>query len=241
MFTNLHPVHYIPIATTILSALFFWILINRWRERGGSHLLWWAIGIFTYGLGTGLESAITLLGNNPALNKAWYIAGAILGGYPLAQGSVYLHLKRSKANLLSLITVPMIVLISILVALSPTDSAKLLSYKPGGAAIAWQWLRGMTPIINTYAVVFLIGSAIWSSIYFARTGRYGRRSLGNALIALGALLPGIGGGMAKAGMVEALYIGEFCGLIFIIAGFFACVSQPIEKATTQTSSLQDAA
>ena len=31
---------------------------------------------------------VTLFGNSPALNKAWYIAGALLGGYPLAQGSV---------------------------------------------------------------------------------------------------------------------------------------------------------
>ena len=32
--------------------------------------------------------------------------------------------------------------------------------------------------------------------------------IGTALIALGGLLPGIGGGMAKAGMVEALYVAE---------------------------------
>lgn len=74
-----------PLGTTLLSAIFFTVLLNRYLERrSGSYLLWWALGIFAYGLGTALESSITLFGNSIALTKAWYIAGALLGGYPLA-------------------------------------------------------------------------------------------------------------------------------------------------------------
>ncbi len=70
-------VHYLPIATTVLSAVFCVVLMRRYRLRGKvTHLLWWSIGVFFYGVGTGLESAVTLLGNTPALNKAWYIRGA---------------------------------------------------------------------------------------------------------------------------------------------------------------------
>ena len=47
--------------------------------------------------------------------------------------------------------------------------------------------------------------------------------MGNGLIAFGAMLPAVGGGMAKAGVVEALYVGEFVGLLFIWAGYAACV------------------
>ncbi|MCV6005529.1 hypothetical protein OFO99_39430, partial [Escherichia coli] len=79
--------HYIPILTTLFSGFFFFSIFGRYRLKGSPHLLWWSIGVFTYGLGTALESLITLLGNSPELNKAWYVAGAILGGYPLAQGS----------------------------------------------------------------------------------------------------------------------------------------------------------
>ena len=46
-------------------------------------------GVFAFGLGTALESSITLFGNTVWLNKRWYIAGAILGAYPLAQGTVF--------------------------------------------------------------------------------------------------------------------------------------------------------
>lgn len=224
MFESLHAVHYIPIATTVLSALFLAVLLKRYADRrSGPHLLWWAAGIFTYGCGTALEATVTLHGNTELLNKLWYVFGAILGGYPLAQGSVYLHFSKKTANILSAITVPILILTSIFVFMSPTRMELLQSYRPGGAALEWQWVRYLTPFINLYAAIFLIGSAIMSAIYFF-TERYdGPRALGNALIAFGALLPGIGGSMAKAGMVEALYIGEFVGLIFIWAGYRSCI------------------
>ncbi len=101
------PVHYLPIATTALSAVFFAMLLRRYITRhSGPHLLWWAGGIFAYGLGTALEGSITVFGNTVTLTKAWYIAGALLGGYPLAQGTVYLLLPRRTANVLTAITVP---------------------------------------------------------------------------------------------------------------------------------------
>lgn len=53
-----------------------------------------------------------------------------------------------------------------------------------------------------------------------------RRAYGTALIAAGALLPGIGGGMAKAGVVEALYIGELFGLVLIWWGYELCTRAP---------------
>ena len=43
--------------------------------------------------------------------------------------------------------------------------------------------------------------------------------MGNTLIAVGALLPGIGGGSARAGYVEVLYVTELAGLAFICWGY----------------------
>ncbi|MGE3466009.1 MAG: hypothetical protein AB7J13_03670 [Pyrinomonadaceae bacterium] len=221
-FQTLQPVHYLPILTTVLSAYFLYHIGKRYLEKGGTHLFWWAAGVFTYGLGTLLESVITLYGNTPLLNKAWYVAGAFLGGYPLAQGSVYLHLKRRNADLLTCITLPFILVSAVIVFLSPVNVALLEAHRPGGASLGWQWIRLLTPIINIYAAIFLIGTAVWSAIRFTKivNGKY--RAIGNALIAIGAILPGIGGGMAKAGMVEALYIGEFLGIILIYLGYRVC-------------------
>jgi len=223
MFGSLQPVHYLPILTTLFSIYFLTDIGGRYFAKGGRHLMWWAIGVFTYGLGTFLESFITLFGNSPFRNKAWYVAGAILGGYPLAQGSVYLHLSRRTANILTAITLPFIVVSSICVFLSPVDERLLQSFRPSGASLQWQWVRLLTPFINTYSAIFLIGSAFYSAVRWSRIENGRNRAIGNALITIGALLPGIGGGMAKAGMVEALYVGEFIGIILIYAGYRICL------------------
>jgi hypothetical protein len=169
------------------------------------------------------EAWITLFGNTPFLNKAWYVAGAILGGYPLAQGSVYLHFSKRTANILTAISLPFIVISAILVFLSPLDETLLQSFRPSGTSLEWQWVRLLTPFINTYSAIFLIGSAFYSAIRYAKVENGKNRAIGNAFITVGALLPGIGGGMAKAGMVEALYIGEFIGIILIFIGYRICL------------------
>lgn len=245
MATQPDLVHYVPIATTILSAVFCGILLRRHRQKGtGAHLLWWAGGLACYGLGTATESLVTLLGNSPALNKAWYIAGALLGGYPLAQGSVYLLLNRRTAHLLTALTVPFIVIFSLLVAFSPVNTEALQLHRPSGSVLGWSWIRAFTPLINTYAVFFLIGGALLSAIRYAQKSGSGNRALGNALIAFGALLPGIGGGMTKFGYVEWLYVCEFVGLLFIWTGYACCVAAsaraPITSAAlTNTQSVPD--
>ena len=233
--------HYLPIATTLLSAVFFVRLWQRYQTRRGHlHLLWWAIGVFTYGLGTSLESWITLAGNSVLATKLWYVAGALLGGYPLAQGTVFLLLKRRTAWILTAITVPLIIVFSILVFLSPVNAGALEAHRPSGAVLGWQFVRLFTPFINLYAVVFLIGGAILSSIRFwgGRTDDDRSRALGNGSIAFGAILPGIGGSLAKAGMVEALYVGELIGIVFIWLGYWLCTKAvaPSVRHQAQASS-----
>ena len=112
------------------------------------------------------------------------------------------------------------------------------SFRPSGDLLGWQWIRLFTPLINIYAVVFLIGTAAWSAWHFARRAGDGNRAVGNALIATGALLPAIGGGMAKGGAVEVLYVMELLGLILIWVGYVFCVreSPPLELPHTGSRS-----
>jgi hypothetical protein len=215
-------VHYLPILTTALSALFATSLYRRWRARRSPHLWWWAFGITTYGLGTAIESTITLGGNSVLLTKVWYIAGAILGGYPLAQGSLYLSWPRWLANRLTVASLTLVVVAAILVILSPANLAALDPVRPSGAVLEWSWVRLLTPFINLYAVFFLIGGAIRSAWRHYRERGHKYRAAGNALIAVGAILPGVGGSFAKAGMVEVLYVGECIGIMLIWLGDRVC-------------------
>ncbi|HEX5634358.1 MAG TPA: hypothetical protein VFX50_14055, partial [Gemmatimonadales bacterium] len=187
-------VHYIPILTTIVSTAFAVILWRRWRAKPqATYLLWWFLGLATYAAGTLTESLTTLFGWNPVVFKAWYIAGALLGGAPLAQGTVYLLLKKRTADILTALLVAAVVFGSVCVILSPLRLDLVEGHRLSGKVLEWQWVRMISPFINTYAVLFLVGGAIWSAWrYFTETDG-GPRMWGNLAIAMGAILPGIGG------------------------------------------------
>lgn len=220
---------HLPILTTFIAAVFCAVLVQRYRQRGGLHLLWWAIGMATYGLGTLTESWNTLFGWSAGNFKLWYVFGAFLGGYPLAQGSLYLLAKSKKRAHLSVVIVLSVVAVgAVAVALSPvTEPADA---RLSGTALDWQWVRLMTPFINLYSAIVLIGGAVVSALKFRSAPDLRDRYLGNILIAIGALLPGIGGTMTRMGHVEVLYVTEFVGLLFIFAGYRKCVAAPGPRA-----------
>ena len=149
--------------------------------------------------------------------------GALLGAYPLAQGTVYLLLRRQTANLLSMITLPFVFAMVALVVLSPVDPDLMDSLRPSGRVLVWSWLRWLTPLVNCYAALFLVGGAVLSSWRFARKRATRQLAVGNAFIAIGAIMPGFGGMAAKVGSIEALYVTELIGLIVIWGGYCLCV------------------
>ncbi|HTO72827.1 MAG TPA: hypothetical protein VMJ30_03360 [Gemmatimonadales bacterium] len=216
----LDAIHYLPILTTLIAAVFGVHLFQRYRERPtAAHYLWWAIGVAVYGLGTLTEALTTLVGWHPLLFRAWYITGALLGGAPLAQGSVYLHLPRRVADRLTVALVLVVTVAATCVLLSPLDLARVEAHRLSGAVLTWHWVRYFSPFINLYAVIFLIGGAILSALRYRRQRETRRRFIGNVLIAIGATLPGIGGGATRFGHVEVLYVTELIGLVLIWAGY----------------------
>ena len=216
-------VGYLPLATTALAALFAAALLARWRRRHAAHLLWWAIGVLCYGLGTALEGTITLRGSSVGLVKAWYVVGALLGAWPLSQGTAFLLLQPKTARALAWIALPVVCLGAALVILSPVDASLLAPNRPSPAILVWPAAHAFAPLINAYAALLLVGGAALSSLRFARRRDAAGRAAGNVLIALGALLPAIGGSIARHGAVEPLYVTEFLGLVFIGAGYLLCV------------------
>ena len=212
-------VHYIPIVTTVIAAPFAVAVFRRWRARGGAHLLWWAIGLAAYGAGTFTEAAVTLAGWREGLFRAWYVTGALLGGAPLAQGTVYLLLSRRTAHRLTAVLLPAIALAATCVLLSPIDHAAVEPHRLTGRVLEWRWVRAFSPFINLYAFVFLVGGAILSAVRYSRQPGQRHRFTGNVLIAVGALLPGIGGSATRFGHVEVLYVTELIGLVLILAGY----------------------
>jgi len=224
---------HLPILTTLCSAVFATALFRRLiRKGGGPHLLWWGIGMVTYGLGTITESWTTLVGWNPVVFKLWYVFGAFLGGYPLAQGSIYLLSNRRFADWSARIVSTIIVIGAIAVFLSPLDLSVVEAHRLSGKALAWQEVRMLTPFINLYSLIFLAGGAALSAFRFRRDVERRDRYVGNIFIATGAILPGIGGTMTRFGLVEALYVTELVGLLLIFVGYRRCVKAPAPSPST---------
>ncbi|HPG08850.1 MAG TPA: hypothetical protein P5275_02805 [Saprospiraceae bacterium] len=216
----MHWVHYIPIGTTILAAYFFLEIYRHYRTKSSAkYLLWWMLGVLTYGMGTLAESINTVFGVMSWNVTYWYIVGALLGGFPLAQGTVYLLFKPRVAQVLTIIFVSLIIFASICVILSPVDTSMLADGRLSGKALTWQWVRYFSPFINLYSFIFLFGGAIYSAIKYYRDARNDVRFLGNVFIAIGALLPGIGGSFTRMGYVEVLYVTELLGLLSIYYGY----------------------
>jgi hypothetical protein len=213
-------VYYLPVITTVVAAIFFAELARRYQAHPDRlHYLWWAIGVAVYGLGTLTEALTTLLGWHPWIFRAWYISGALLGGAPLAQGTVYLLLPRRRAHILAFLLLCYVAVAATCVLLSPLDLSLAEPRRLSGRVLVWSWVRLLSPVVNTYAVIFLIGGAILSAIRYRRRVETYHRFVGNVFITVGAILPGIGGAATRLGHVEVLYITELIGLLLIWHGY----------------------
>lgn len=221
MFAERSLIHFTPVLTTVVAALFAVTLWKHWRRRPQArYLFWWTVGVALYGVGTFTEGATTIFGWSEPLFRAWYIAGALLGGAPLAQGTVYLLMKKRTADRLTVMVLTYAAIVSVFVLSTPIVYEAVETHRLSGEVMEWQWVRLFSPLLNTYALVFLVGGAGWSAWrYWRRSDRPKSRVTGNALIAVGALLPGIGGSFTRAGMVEVLYVAEILGLLLIWAGY----------------------
>jgi hypothetical protein len=224
---ELGVVHYLPILTTVIAISFTSVLWRHWRRRPEArYLLWWTIGVCLYGVGTLTEALTTVFGWSEPVFRAWYVSGALLGGAPLAQGTVYLLLPRRIADRLAVALITYIAIAAAFVISTPIVAGAVESHRLSGFVMEWQWVRLFSPLVNLYAVIFLIGGALWSAWRYWRRGDASSRVTGNLLIAVGAILPGIGGSFARAGRVEVLYVTELIGLLMIWAGYRRIVGDP---------------
>ena len=112
-------IEYIPVITTLFAIYFTVEIYQHYKKRDTNYLLWWTIGVVTFGLGTLAESINILFGWSEINLKYWYIIGALLGGFPLAQGSVYLLMNKKFATSTTIFFTSVILIASVFVILTP--------------------------------------------------------------------------------------------------------------------------
>jgi hypothetical protein len=225
---------WLPLISSIVSFLFAFFIFKRYAAKSGSHLLLWGIGMTFFGIGGFCEWYYGFFGWNPLIFRLWYLFGAILVAAWLGQGTVYLLAKKKWAN-----TLMAILLLGSLYGVFKVFTAELdpslltASVHTGselsGHAITNGGVRGLTPIFNLYGTTFLVGGAIYSAWIFFRKRVLLHRTIGNLLIAVGALAPAFGGAGSRMGIPAALYIGELLGAVLMFIGFWRATTPMMEN------------
>ena len=225
----------LPLISSTVSFLFSFFVLKRYRAgKKGEHLLIWGIGLVFYGIGGFCEFFYGAFGWNALIYRLWYLFGAILVAAWLGQGTVYLLAKKRWAN------ATMILLgIGSLYAAVRVFSAQLdptlmtTSLHTGselsGHAIVTDGVRALTPFFNLYGTVALVGGALYSAWLFWRKRVLLHRTIGNILIASGAMLPAFGGAFSRMGIPAALYLGELFGVILMFVGFIRATTPMEDK------------
>lgn len=226
---------YIPYLSTVITFIFVVAVYNRYRQRGGVHLLLWAVGLLFYGLGT-LSEVILSLTFNIFVLKVWYLTGAMLTAAWLGMGSVHLLIRKGNAaKVTTWVLAAVSVLVLIFVMLAPVLSANYDIARPASEQYKEIFSRSglmilFTILLNIYGTLTLVGGAIYSAFLFWRKKVLANRMFGNILIAAGALSPAMGGSLLKAGYADMLYISEFVGVILMYVGFIMATSGKSEAA-----------
>jgi hypothetical protein len=210
---------YIPILSSILAFIFAFEVLKIYLKFKRKFVLWWTIGLFLFGLGTMAEGINSLFGWSETNFRFWFITGALFGGFPLAQGTVYLFLSEKIGDRTTIFWLIYLLIASSCVALSPLSIPADFNGKLSGDVLSWQWTRLFSPFINTYSFIFLFGGAVYSANqYFNQINRESK-FIACLYISFGAILPSIGGIYMKIGYVYALYITEFIAILLIYRGF----------------------
>jgi hypothetical protein len=187
-----------------------------------------------YGIGGFCEAFYGTFGWNALIFRLWYLFGAILVAAWLGQGTVYLLAKRRWANIsMAVLALASVYAVFRVFAAQVDPSLMTTSLHTGselsGHAIVTPGVRTLTPFFNLYGTVTLVGGAAYSAWIFWRKRVLLHRTIGNILIAVGAMLPAFGGTFSRMGLPNALYLGELFGAVLMFAGFIRATT-PMRSA-----------
>jgi hypothetical protein len=210
---------YYPIVTTIFAFIIARGIFVDYREQKQPYVLCWALGVCSFGLAALAASINVLAGWSPANLKFWYIVGALLGGFPLAQGTLYLLASRKVANITTIFFLIVILVASVAVVLTPITLPPDFDHELTGKVFSWKWVRSFSPLVNTYSLLVVLGGGVYSIYrYYSKPDR-DELYLANANIALGGILPGFGGILMRMGYANALFVMDFLALALIYSGY----------------------
>lgn len=200
----------IPLATTIISALFAALVMKQFFGRRKLHQLVWTCGLILFSLASFCEFLSEIWNWNVTMYKLYYAMAptvvAILG-----LGTVYLlgNKRFGHGFLLYILIVFFTFLFFVTVADVDTNQFERGTIVAGKAMPST--VRIFSPLLTIPGSIALIGGALYSW--------YVTKESFNLLIALGAIVIAGGGSLARFEISELLYITALIGICIMFVGF----------------------
>lgn len=208
---------FLPLISTIVSFVFAVLVFVQYLTHRKPYQLVWTVGLLMYAAGTISEFWTEMWGLNEVIYRAWYLFGAILVSAYLGMGTVYLLARRTVAHAIMIVLGVASVYAAYRVIAAPIDLSSLSQLT--GTAMP-SGVRMLTPFFNSFGTLALVGGALYSAWVFWRKKIMPYRVLSNILIAVGAIMPAIGGAQLRlGGQSFVFYTLEFAGIVIIFAGF----------------------
>jgi len=209
----------IPLVSTIVSIMFAITVLDQFFARRKPFQLLWAIGFMIYGVSAFTEFYTETYGLNVIMFRLWFFFGAILVAAYLGQGTVYLLLPRHVANILMII-LGVFSVYALFRMFSVNITLGAAAHLTDKITVPFD-ITAITTVLSVYGTTALVGGALYSAWVFWRKKTYSYRVLSNILIAVGALLPAIGGSLLKLGTTRGwqFYSLELSGVLIIFVGF----------------------
>ena len=208
----------IPLISTVVSIAFAVTILDQYFARRRPYQLIWAIGMFMYGISTFTEFWTGTWGLTATIYRFWYLFGAICSAAYLGMGTLYLLMKRRAAN----------IIMGILLVLTVYSLIRIFAFPINVTGTSLSDLKVMpvdivsvTGLLNVFGTVALVGGAVWSAWIFWRKRILAHRVIYNVLIALGAMMPAIGGTLLRFGSpgLTLFFLLELSGAVIMFIGF----------------------
>ena len=226
---------YISILMMICSGVFATLVLRSWLAKRRPHLLAWGGGLLLYFIASLSQVVLTFMWSGLAY-RLWYWAGALMVAPWLGQGTIFLLVRRGSIARNSMMALSLVSLMTF-IWMFITPLTPSLPWAVGQDIVVLTdeimppfsgSVRAFVPITNGMGTLMLVGGALWSARLFASKQIMPNRVIGNALIALGGLLPASGGYFIRLGQPNYKFTLDLLGVILIFIGYLVATHLPEE-------------
>ncbi len=218
----------LPLASSLVMFVFTAYVLRRYYARRKLYFLFWGLGLAMFAIASFSEVFLAVKWNRWVF-FSWYLFGAILTAAWIGQGTVFLLVRKRRAQILAgiLIAASIVALIMLLRVMPDLDESFFTTSEPVSeqyrdilpAISDGGYVRLSTIFFNIYGTITLVGGALYSTFLFWRKRVLPNRAIGNILIAVGALTIASASTLTRLGYGSLLYVGELVAAIFMLAGF----------------------